>query len=119
MSDSLGELLAGVGDILLNLRQEAGLTQRQAAKIIGTTQAEVTYIEKAKKADIKLSTLLKIAKAFDQELWVFITPPEEEESDRQRQSDHFDVRTNPEEVQTEDRGGRAGRNQVAEETQST
>lgn len=71
------DLLVGVGEIFHNLRLEAGLTQRQAAKLLGTTQAEVSYMETGAKKDIKLSTLLSWANFYEQEFWIFITPPEE------------------------------------------
>jgi len=47
------------GSVLRRLRQEAGLTQRQLAKLVGVTQAHISKIE-GQNVDPRLSTVNKI-----------------------------------------------------------
>lgn len=104
--ETVQDLLAGIGDIFLGLRQEAGLTQREAARALGKSQMEITQIERNQKNDIKLSTLLKMAQFYGQELWVFVSPPEEETVEH---GDGVALENDlkPDGVQAEDGSGRA------------
>lgn len=78
MAETIEELVAGVGVVLTNLRHELGISQKEMAKRIGTTQAQVHYLESGKKNDLKLSTLLKFTNALDLELWIHIMEPNQE-----------------------------------------
>ena len=52
-----------VGDIFRLFREAEGMTQKQAGAFIGTTQAQVNYLERGK-GNLKLDTLVKYAAAY-------------------------------------------------------
>jgi ribosome-binding protein aMBF1 (putative translation factor) len=56
-----------IGLILRQEREKSGLTQEELAKKIRTTKSAISRIENHSK-DIKLSTLLKVAKALGKNL---------------------------------------------------
>lgn len=72
-------LLAGVGTMFRDTRQEAGLTQRQAAKIAGSTQAQISYLESGK-MDVRVSTLQRWALVYGYEIGISLVSIEEGES---------------------------------------
>lgn len=77
VTESLEDVMKGVGSIVRELREGAEITQRRMAKELGVSQARISEIENGL-GDAKVSTLLRYAQYFDHELWIFITPPEEE-----------------------------------------
>ncbi len=65
---------AEVARTIMTLRQEAGLTQRQLAEKIGTTQSVISRLEDAEYDGHSLSMLSRIAEALDQKLRVAVKP---------------------------------------------
>lgn len=59
---------------LVRIRSEAGLTQSQLAKKMGTTQSVISAIESLDIADIKLSTLYKVAEALNMKVEIKFFP---------------------------------------------
>ena len=57
-----------------DLRQKAGLTQTQLAKLVGTKQANIARIEGADYTSYTLKTLEKVTKALKAKLEVRIVP---------------------------------------------
>lgn len=66
-------LLETLGEILKELREESGLTQRQAAKKALSTQARLSDIENGK-ADVMISTIQRWAKVYGYELEIKFNP---------------------------------------------
>jgi transcriptional regulator with XRE-family HTH domain len=77
--EKLDNILQGLGEVLQHLRVESNLTQRQAAKLADTTQARISDLENAK-ADVFVSTLVRMAKAYRYELEINFVPVEDEEA---------------------------------------
>lgn len=67
--------LKTIGEIFRGIREEQGLTQRQAACLAGSTQARISDIELGK-ADILLTTLEKWARVYGYEVNLEIQPIE-------------------------------------------
>ena len=65
---------AQVAQMIYELRTDAGLTQNELARMIGTTQSVISRLEDADYEGHSLSILRRIAKALDQELTVVMTP---------------------------------------------
>ena len=65
---------AQVAQMIYELRTDAGLTQDELARMIGTTQSVISRLEDADYEGHSLSILRRIAKALDQELTVVMTP---------------------------------------------
>jgi transcriptional regulator with XRE-family HTH domain len=63
------------GFVLRELRQRAGLSQRELAERIGSTQSAVARMEKGE-AEPKLCTLRKLADALNQDLHVHVRATE-------------------------------------------
>lgn len=68
---------------IINLREKAGLTQKELAELVGTKQSNIARIESADYTGYTLRTLEKTAKALEAKLEVRIIP-----SDGYRQSAH-------------------------------
>ena len=66
-------LLDSIGELFLELRQEAGLTQRQAAELADRIQARISYLENGK-ADIHVLTLQKWARVYGYEIEISVVP---------------------------------------------
>ena len=71
-----GEVRAGVeqdlalGQLIYDLRTEAGLSQRALAERMGTTQSVISRLEEGGGARNRLDTLARVAKALDRHLVV-------------------------------------------------
>lgn len=76
--DEVGQnILDSIGVIIRDLREEAGLTQRQAAKLANSTQNQLSDLENGK-ADIFVLTLQRWARAFGCNLEMHFVPIEDE-----------------------------------------
>ncbi len=64
---------ADVAQMIYDLRTDAGLTQKQLAELIGTTQSVISRLEDADYEGHSLSMLRRIAKALDRKLTVSMT----------------------------------------------
>ncbi|NQT55892.1 MAG: helix-turn-helix domain-containing protein [Desulfobacteraceae bacterium] len=69
---------ADVAQMIYELRQEAKVTQKDLAKLIGTTQSVISRLEDADYDGHSLSMLSRIAKALNKRLTVQVTPTEDE-----------------------------------------
>ncbi|MBI2611685.1 helix-turn-helix transcriptional regulator [Candidatus Gottesmanbacteria bacterium] len=59
---------------IYDLRQKAGLTQTQLAKLVGTRQSNIARIESADYTGYTFKTLEKVAKALQAKLQIKIVP---------------------------------------------
>lgn len=64
---------ADVAQMIYDLRTEAGLSQKELAELVGTTQSVVSRLEDADYGGHSLSMLKRIAKALNQRLTVAVT----------------------------------------------
>jgi predicted XRE-type DNA-binding protein len=64
------ELDFALGELIYNLRTEAGLTQRAMAERMGTTQSVISRLEEGGGAKSRLDTLARAATALDRHLVV-------------------------------------------------
>ncbi len=69
-------LNAKVARLIFNYREEAGLTQKQLAELIGTTQSVISRLEDADYEGHSLAMLNKIAQALNRKLSVDMTEEE-------------------------------------------
>lgn len=53
--------------VVYNVRKEAGISQREFAKLIGISQSALSYLERGLHTDMRISTLKKLAKFLDME----------------------------------------------------
>lgn len=67
-------LHADIARQIYERRDQAGLSQRQLAALVGTTQSVISRLESADYAGHSLSMLTRIASALDQELSVVLRP---------------------------------------------
>lgn len=67
---------ADIAQMIYDLRTNARLTQKQLAKLVGTTQSVISRLEDADYEGHSLSTLRRIAKALGENLVVFIVDRE-------------------------------------------
>ena len=65
---------ADVAQMIYDLRAKAGLTQKELAGLVGTTQSVVSRLEDGDYRGHSLSMLTRIAEALDQRLTVAMTP---------------------------------------------
>lgn len=77
MTEREWEILAGIGELFKELRQEAGLTQREAALALGTSQARVPVLEHGQ-ADVMITTLNRWAGLYGYEVQINLVPIEDE-----------------------------------------
>ncbi len=82
MSDSLLEL----GNRLRELRAKHGLTQEEFAQIAGIGYKFYQVIESAKKKQIWLSTIERLANAYSLEAWELLAPKFPEKSKLSRKA---------------------------------
>ena len=71
-------LNADVAQMIYDLRKQAGLTQQELAKLVGTTQSVISRLEDADYEGHSLSMVSRIAKAVNQRLVVLTTDIEPE-----------------------------------------
>jgi DNA-binding XRE family transcriptional regulator len=55
----------GLAEKIQNMRKEGGLSQKELAERIGTTQSAISRLERGDYARLSVSTLLKISLALD------------------------------------------------------
>jgi predicted transcriptional regulator len=65
---------AQVSLIIYDVRKQAGLTQKQLADLIGTTQSVIARLEDADYEGYSLSMLARIAAALDRKLKIEMLP---------------------------------------------
>lgn len=65
---------AQVSLIIYDVRKQAGLTQKQLAELIGTTQSVIARLEDAHYEGHSLSMLARIAAALNQKLKIEMSP---------------------------------------------
>jgi transcriptional regulator with XRE-family HTH domain len=70
-----GWFFAAIADKVAERRQEKGLSQRQLAEIVGTTQSAIARLERGGRPP-RIDTLLRIADALECELVVDLRPRE-------------------------------------------
>lgn len=63
-----------VAQIIFDARAEAGLTQQELAKAVGTTQSVISQLESAEYKGHSLSMLERIAKALNRRVEIRLTP---------------------------------------------
>lgn len=80
------QLLANVGALFKELRDENNLTQKEAAKRIGTSQARFPILENGQ-ADVMVTTLHRWATAYGYQLEIAVIKPGEEEDGGQHEGD--------------------------------
>lgn len=61
---------------IIDLREKAGLTQKQLADLVGTKQSNIARLESADYSGYTLKTLDKIAKALKARLEIKVIPPD-------------------------------------------
>ena len=64
---------AQVARMIYDLRNDAGLTQKELAELVGTTQSVISRLEDADYQGHSLTMLTRIAEALDQNLTVLMT----------------------------------------------
>jgi transcriptional regulator with XRE-family HTH domain len=70
-----GWFFAAIADKVAERRQEKGLSQRQLAEIVGTTQSAIARLERGGRPP-RIDTLLRIADALECDLVVDLRPRE-------------------------------------------
>ena len=68
-----GWFFAAIADKVAERRQEMGLSQRELAEIVGTTQSAIARLERGGRPP-RIDTLLRIADALDCDLLVELKP---------------------------------------------
>ena len=63
-----------IAELIYNLRTQAGLSQKQLADLVGTTQSVISRLEDADYNGHSLAMLRKIASAFHQKVQVKFIP---------------------------------------------
>jgi ribosome-binding protein aMBF1 (putative translation factor) len=64
---------AEVASLIYNLRKDAGISQAELARLIGTTQSVISRLEDADYDGHSLTMLSRIASALDQKLTIVMT----------------------------------------------
>ena len=82
---------AQVARMIYDLRHDAGLTQKELAQLVGTTQSVVSRLEDADYEGHSLSMLTRIAEALKQKMTVVMTA-KDPEVDEMRHAFHLFVR---------------------------
>jgi predicted transcriptional regulator len=68
-----GWFFAKIADRVADRRQQKGLSQRELAELVGTTQSAIARLERGGRPP-RIDTLLRIAEALDCELVVELRP---------------------------------------------
>ena len=68
-----GWFFAAIAEKVAERRQEQGMSQRELAELVGTTQSAIARLERGGRPP-RIDTLLRIADALDCELVVELTP---------------------------------------------
>lgn len=63
-----------IGQMIYNARQEAGITQKELAKMVGTTQSVISRLEDADYEGYSLPLLNRIASALDKQVEIRFIP---------------------------------------------
>lgn len=79
MSEDEWALLQNIGELFKEMRTEKSMTQRQAAKTLGTCQARLPVLENGQ-ADVMITTLHRWARLYGYELEIAVIKLEEEDS---------------------------------------
>lgn len=77
MTEQEWHLLAQIGELYKELRLEAGLTQREVATALGTSQARVPVLEHGQ-ADVMITTLNRWASVYGHQVQITLVPIEDE-----------------------------------------
>ena len=80
LSESDSAFLKTLGDLYREMREDAGLTQREAAELAGSRQARVSYLENGK-ADIQILTLERWANIYGYQIHLSLEPLENDEEE--------------------------------------
>jgi transcriptional regulator with XRE-family HTH domain len=72
---------AHVARMIYDLRNDAGLTQRELAELVGTTQSVISRLEDADYEGHSLSMLSRIAEALRQKMTVAMTPKDPQQTE--------------------------------------
>ena len=75
-----GWFFAAVADQVAERRQQRGLSQRELAELVGTTQSAIARLERGGRPP-RIDTLLRIAEALDCELIVQLRPRTKREAE--------------------------------------
>ena len=65
---------SGIAEQIYNLRKQAGLSQKELADLVGTTQSVISRLENADYTGQTLSMLQRIAEPFSQQVEVRFVP---------------------------------------------
>jgi len=76
MSEKLENILTGVGNLLWTFRASEGLSQREAAAKVGSTQARLSDMEQGRR-DIRLSNLVRWAELYGYDVEINFVPIED------------------------------------------
>jgi len=85
LADMYGEeapfysLMQSVAEVLRNARSDAGLTQRELAAAMNTSQAQVVRLEAGNQFAVTLRSLFAYAEALGYDLCVVLEPREDDE----------------------------------------
>lgn len=79
MDENERALVLDLGNLFKELREEACLTQRQAAQLVDSTQSRLSELENGK-TDIKLLTILKWAGCYGYSVNISLEPIQDEET---------------------------------------
>lgn len=77
LDDEAKNLWENVGSALRTVREQEGLTQRQAAKLAESTQARISDVENGK-ADLFVSTIQKWARVYGYSIEIHLVPMDDE-----------------------------------------
>jgi transcriptional regulator with XRE-family HTH domain len=77
LEEDTQNLWENVGSSLRTVREQAGLTQRQAAKLAGSSQSRLSEVEIGK-ADLFVSTIQKWASVYGYTVEIHLVPVDEE-----------------------------------------
>ncbi len=77
---------ADIARTIYDIRMDAGLSQKELARLVGTTQSVISRLEDADYEGHSLSMLKRIAKAVQKKVTVLITPEEDKDRIRKRKS---------------------------------
>lgn len=73
LTDEEKHFLGGIGDLFREMREEAGITQREAASRLNSIQARCSSLETGR-ADMMMTTLYRWAEIYGYRLEIGVTP---------------------------------------------
>lgn len=77
MTEDEWDFLRQIGEMFKDARVQAGLTQKEAARAVGTSQARFPVLENGQ-ADVMITTLMRWADIYGCRIEVRLIPDEEE-----------------------------------------